>query len=137
METLFNFNKSIRVKGGRKNGLEILSSLEKFHHYNKERNMPSIPTTALSAYLHFTPISPREVYHSVIAELGETNNIVNELHWRDFYANITHYFPKVLKPPYNSFQCKFDEVKWNYNPEHLQAWKEGKTGFPIVDAGMR
>lgn len=51
--------------------------------------------------------------------------------------NITHHFPHVLKPPHNSFQNKFDEVKWKYNPKQLEAWKEGKTGFPIVDAGMR
>jgi deoxyribodipyrimidine photo-lyase len=73
----------------------------------------------------------------VFSELGEANNIVNELHWRDFYANITHYFPRVLLPPANSFQSKFDEVKWKYNPAQLSAWKEGRTGFPIVDAAMR
>lgn len=70
MESLFDLNKNIRVKGGRKNGLDILSQIAKFKNYNKDRNMPSIPTTALSAYLHFTPISPREVYHKVLTELG-------------------------------------------------------------------
>jgi deoxyribodipyrimidine photo-lyase len=59
------------------------------------------------------------------------------LHWRDFYVNITHYFPRVLAAKNNSFQPKFDNIKWKYNEEQLNAWKEGRTGFPIVDAGMR
>ncbi len=87
--------------------------------------------------MHFTPISAREVFHTILSELGETNNLINELHWRDFYINITHYFPRVLNPPFNSFQTKFDEVEWKYNDQQLQAWKTGQTGFPIVDAGMR
>lgn len=69
--------------------------------------------------MHFTPVSPREVYHTVLAELGEENNIVNELHWRDFYVNIAHFFPRVLVAPNLSFQPKFDDLKWKYNPKHL------------------
>lgn len=71
----------------------------------------------------------------MLNELGVENNLINELHWRDFYMNITHHYPKVLEG--KSFQEKFDQVKWKYNEKHLAAWKEGLTGYPIVDAAMR
>lgn len=51
------------------------------------------PTTGLSAYLHFTPISIREVYHTIVDKLGADSHIINELHWRDFYIYIIHHFP--------------------------------------------
>jgi deoxyribodipyrimidine photo-lyase len=70
-------------------------------------------------------------------ELGPQNNLVNELHWRDFYVNITHFHPRVLQPPRKCFQEKFEELKWKYNEKQLKAWKRGETGFPIVDAAMR
>jgi deoxyribodipyrimidine photo-lyase len=65
------------VQGGRSRGLDILKNIGKFKNYNKERNNPAIPTTGLSAYMHFTPLSPREIYHAVLSELGIENNIVN------------------------------------------------------------
>lgn len=55
--------------------------------------------------------------------------------WRDFYTNVLAYYPRVsMGRPY---QEKFADVKWEVNEEHLNAWKEGKTGIPIVDATMR
>ena len=59
MSVFYNINENIRVNGGRKRGLAILSNIKKFKNYNKERNTPAIPTTGLSAYMHFTPISIR------------------------------------------------------------------------------
>ena len=111
--------------------------MKKFKDYNKLRNFPAIGNTYLSAYLHFTTVSIREVYHRALSELGVANNIINELHFRDFYVNICHYYPKVLDSKLKNFQEKFDVVKWKHNEAHLQAWKEGRTGFPIVDAAMR
>ena len=66
------------------------------------------------------------MYHAVLAKLGLENNLISELHWRDFYVNITHYHPRVLedKEPYGkSFQQKFDQVKWKVNEKQLEAWK--------------
>jgi len=55
--------------------------------------------------------------------------------WRDFYTHVMCAWPRVsMGRPY---QEKFDDVKWEVNEEHFNAWKEGKTGVPIVDAGMR
>lgn len=59
MYQFYNLNKDIRVNGGRKKGLAILANITKFKSYNKDRNSPAIPTTTLSAYLHFTPVSIR------------------------------------------------------------------------------
>lgn len=58
------------VSGGRNNGLKTLDNIKKFKGYNKTRNFPSLPTTKLSAHLHFTTISIREVYHSASDQLG-------------------------------------------------------------------
>lgn len=59
MAGFYDKNDNIVVRGGRKNGLEILKNLKKFQNYNKDRNNPAIPSTRLGAYLHFTPISIR------------------------------------------------------------------------------
>lgn len=89
--------------------------------------------------MHFTTVSVREVYHKALEKLGGENNIISELHWRDFYVNITNQYPNVLGPITSnkrSFKEKFDVLPWKYNEKHLEAWKNGRTGFPIVDAAM-
>jgi deoxyribodipyrimidine photo-lyase len=128
-------NPYINIHGGRHNGLKILSKLNNFKDYNKERDYLMYKTTFLSAHLHFCTLSIREVYYKIINILGSDNNLINELHWRDFYMNITYYFPKVLKG--FSFKEKYDNIKWDNNNILLNAWKNGQTGFPIIDAAMR
>jgi deoxyribodipyrimidine photo-lyase len=59
----------------------------------------------------------------------------NGVAWRDFYTNVLAYYPRVSMG--RPFQERFADVKWEVNEEHLNAWKEGKTGIPIVDATMR
>jgi deoxyribodipyrimidine photo-lyase len=59
---------------------------------------------------------------------------LNELIWRDFYMMILYHFPHVAK---NSFKSQYDRIEWRNNESEFKAWCEGKTGFPIVDAGMR
>jgi deoxyribodipyrimidine photo-lyase len=126
-------NKMISVNGGRKKALEILGKLKKgqFNNYDKDRDYPYLDkTTKMSAYIKFGCLSIREIYYS----LPLTHGIVRELFWHDFYAIITFYFPYVFN---NSFIKKYDAVKWNNNEEFFNKWKQGKTGFPIVDAAMR
>lgn len=134
-------NPNINVNGGRKNGLKILSNISKFKNYENNRDYLIYKTTFLSAHNHFSTISIREVYHKVSNELGKKCGIINELHWRDFYVNITYYFPHILhgqiKGKNKSFKEKYDEIKWDYNKKLFEAWCSGETGFPIVDAGMR
>ena len=128
-------NPYINIHGGRKNGLKILSNINNFNNYNKERDTLTYKTTFLSAHLHFCTLSIREVYYKIINILGSENNLINELHWRDFYMNITYYFPKVLKGC--SFKEKYDNIKWDNNNILLEKWKNAQTGFPIIDAAMR
>jgi hypothetical protein len=61
--------------------------------------------------------------------------LIKAIAWRDFYTHVLAAFPRVsMGRPFNE---KFADVQWETNEEHLQAWKEGRTGVPIVDAAMR
>jgi deoxyribodipyrimidine photo-lyase len=122
-------NKQIAVNGGRENALKRLKL--NFKSYAKSRDYPSLDsTTKLSAYIKFGCVSIREVYHS----LKKYQPLSRELIWREFYANILFQFPHVLG---ESFKQKYDNIKWSNNKEWFQKWCEGKTGFPLVDAGMQ
>ena len=127
-------NKFILVNGGRKNALVILQKLKsgKFDNYDNERDYPFLDkTTKLSAYIKFGCISIREIYYT----LPITHGIIRELYWHDFYAIITNYFPYVLNG--QSFIKKYENIKWNINNDLLEKWKNGLTGFPLIDAAMR
>ena len=122
------------VVGGRANAMKIVNSLSKFSDYEKVRNDLTDETTLLSAYIKFGCVSIREIYHKMRDKLGKGDGLIRQLYWRDFYANILYEFPQVLG---SSMKPKYDGIKWTKNAKLLRAWKEGKTGFPIVDAGMR
>lgn len=126
-------NKEIKVNGGRTKALIILKKLKEnyFKNYDEERDYPYLDkTTKLSAYIKFGCISIREVYYSLPVNHG----IIRELIWHDFYANITFFFPYIFN---NSFIKKYDNIKWDYNEQLFNNWKNGTTGFPIIDASMR
>jgi deoxyribodipyrimidine photo-lyase len=126
-------NTKIKVNGGRNNALSIIKRLKDnyFKDYDDERDYPYLDkTTKLSAYIKFGCISIREVYYALPVKHG----IIRELIWRDFYANITFFFPYIFN---NSFIKKYDKIKWDYNEELFNKWKTGTTGFPIIDASMR
>lgn len=123
------------ISGGRKEALKILSDLGKFKNYSIERDYPSKSgTTHLSAYIKFGVISVREAYHAVFSKFGKEHTLIRELFWREFYYHIIHHFPRVIG---HSFIKKYDFLDWSHDKETFQKWCDGKTGFPIVDAGMR
>ena len=127
------YNKNILVNGGRKNALIIKNKLKKgiYDNYDNERDYPFLnKTTKLSAYIKFGCISIREIYYSLPVNSG----IIRELIWHDFYANISFYYPYIYG---NSFLKKYNKVKWNNNDELFEKWKNGMTGFPLIDAAMR
>lgn len=129
-------NTSIALKGGREEAFRLINSLKDLKQYNEERDFPELEKTSfLSAHHKFGTISIRESYYLIKEELGENHQLLRQLFWRDFYTLIAYYFPKVLKG--ESFQRKYDSIKWENNREYFEKWKQGKTGFPIVDAGMR
>ena len=111
------------VEGGRSKALELMKKIPS--NYNSKRNCLNQETTNLSAYIHFGNVSVREVYH----HSNTTSGIRDQLWWREFYYYILHYFPERLTKKY--------PFPWKTNSKHFNAWKQGKTGFPLVDAGMR
>lgn len=121
-------------QGGRKNCLQILKSLKDFSDYSISRDFPITPTTRLSPHLKFTTCSPREIYQSIIENLGPSSDLIRSLYWRDFFTSIAFHFPKVFS---GAFHSQFNNLPWNLDEKLFKAWCEGKTGFPIVDAGMQ
>lgn len=100
--------------------------------YDKNRNYPSLDaTTRMSIHLRFGTVSPRKLA-SLAFKLNET--YLNELIWRDFYQMILAHFPHVVNDP---FKKNYERIAWRNNEEEFTAWCEGRTGYPIVDAGMR
>lgn len=112
-------------KGGRK---EAIKRLNKKINYDSN-DMTETRTTLLSPYIKYGLLSIREVYKK------NKNNVklIRQLYWRDFYMYVCLHYPELFK--YEPLGNKIIP-KWN-NPEKIKKWKKGKTGFPIVDAGMR
>lgn len=131
-----SYNDQIAVNGGRKEGLKILKSVNQFKNYNTKRNDLTYETTRLSAYIKFGCVSIREVYHTFKDKLGAHNDLIKQLYWRDFYYNIAYDFPYIFSS-YGNLKTNYDKIKWENNRTYYNKWKAGKTGFPIVDAGMR
>jgi deoxyribodipyrimidine photo-lyase len=141
IEKFYIDNPNIQVHGGRSNGLKILNNLDKFKNYSQERDNLTYQTTCLSAYNHFSCISIREEYYKIIDKLTINSGLINELHWREFYINITWNFPHVLNGQIDKvnrpFKEKYENLKFIHNKKWFQEWCDGETGFPIVDAGIR
>ncbi len=123
------------LQGGRKHALKILKSLGSMQAYDQTRDFPAEnATTHLSPYLKFTVCSPREVYAAITKQLGPHHSLIRSLYWRDFFTSLTYFFPHVMS---GAFHKKYNKIRWSYNKSHFQRWCERRTGFPIVDAGMR
>jgi len=127
-------NPDILVNGGREYGEKIINNLSAFKNYGKTRNNLDQHTTLLSAYLKYGNVSVRETYDKMVSKLGKRSDLLRQLIWREFYAQLLFSNPQVLGNP---LKPKYDKINWVSNTSHLNAWKKGLTGFPIVDAGMR
>ena len=100
--------------------------------YETKRDYPFLDaTTRVSSLLRFGIISIRKLYTHA-KDLSFT--YVNELIWREFYITILFHFPQTVT---QSFKQQFDQLPWTHNEKHFEKWCSGKTGYPIVDAGMR
>lgn len=131
MNKFTKINSDILVRGGRDEAIRLLrKAITSQKHYSKTHNHLSENTSLLSAYIKFGCLSIREIYKS----FRHNRDFIRQLFWRDFYGQILYNNPKVLgyamKPSYS-------KIKWHHNEKWLNAWKNGITGFPIVDAGMR
>jgi deoxyribodipyrimidine photo-lyase len=106
--------------------------LQSVSTYDQTRDFPSLDaTTHLSVHLRFGTVSIRELA-SVGYKLNRT--WLNELQWREFFMQILWHFPRVTN---SAFKPAYDNIVWRNNEEEFKKWCYGKTGYPIVDAGMR
>lgn len=124
----------IWVHGGRENYEKIIKNLAKLEDYEETRNIPSLSTTNLSAFIKFGIGSIREVFYSIEKKLGQNHPLLKQLYWHDFYNVVAYFSPYVYGAP---FRKEYSNLKWSYSEKNFEAWKNGTTGFPIVDAGMR
>lgn len=101
--------------------------------YEKKRNFPSLDATShLGPHLRFGTVSIRKIITKAISEKNEI--FWQELIWREFFMQILWHFPNTVN---EAFKKKYDSIEWRNNEDEFKMWKEGRTGYPLVDAGMR
>ncbi len=110
--------------------------------YDTHRDFPAVRAVSqLSADLRFGTIGIRRVAHAALTAAEQdprlskpVGKFVSELRWRDFYAQVLFHHPHCER---GCFRKEYDALPWSGTPEQLEIWKQGRTGYPIVDAGMR
>jgi deoxyribodipyrimidine photo-lyase len=123
------------LQGGRESALATLNLLHRCHDYQAVHDFPALEgCSKLSTHLKFGTCSIREAYYHLIQQLGQQHPLLRQLYWRDFFHHLAYHFPFVFE---RAFLPQFATLPWDNNLEFFQAWMDGKTGFPIVDAGMR
>ena len=119
-------------------GLKISSlkvknySLKNVSTYSETRNFPNLDSTSyLSPHLRFGTISVRQI---IIELKNKSETFLSELIWREFFMQIIFHFPHVVT---KNFRPKYNGIQWVNNKDDYDYWCQGKTGYPLVDAGMR
>lgn len=129
---LYKENKNIAQHGGRSIALKKINNLSVYKNYSKNRDYLDFNTYQVSAALNFGCVSIREFYHIIKKNI----DIKKQLYWRDYYTCILRYIPNA-----NSYSLmidpRFNKVKWTNIFKYWNKLMESKTGFLIVDAGMR
>jgi deoxyribodipyrimidine photo-lyase len=104
------------------------------NNYEDTRNYPAIEngTSRLGPHLRFGTVSVRKMMKKAIAEENEI--FWSELIWREFFMQILWHFPHTRN---KAFRSKYDRIEWRNNEDEFEKWKNGMTGYALVDAGMR
>ncbi|MBM4371439.1 MAG: deoxyribodipyrimidine photo-lyase, partial [Deltaproteobacteria bacterium] len=122
-------------EGGRARAFDQLRRLPDLRDYATLRDLPaSGGTTRLSPHLKFGTVSIREAWHRIHDALGGDTPLLDQLLWRDFFHHVAWHHPHVFGEP---FQLAYRRLEWDRSPERLARWAAGRTGVPLVDAGMR
>lgn len=133
-------------KVGENHALETLEKfcVEGLPQYGMKRDYPAAEVTSkLSPYLHFGEISVRRVWNMVVDQtrknqdslsIAQADAFLRQLGWREFAHAVVYHFPRIVNEP---FREEFQTVGWRRDASELHAWQRGRTGIPIVDAGMR
>ncbi len=117
---------------------------QQLYGYSEGRDNPALDATSkLSAYLAIGVLSPKQCLSALEQQLGflplsrgETGfSWLNELIWREFYRHLLYAFPQLSK--HKAFKPETDRIRWRNNDAAFEAWCQGQTGYPIVDAAMR
>jgi deoxyribodipyrimidine photo-lyase len=122
---------------GERGALERLGTFsERARGYGDERNIPAAEATSrLSPHLHHGEVSARQVWHMVREAAGRSAEpFLRQLAWRDFAHHLLYHFPHTTDAP---LRPAFAHMPWRHDTEGLQDWQRGRTGYPLVDAGMR
>lgn len=124
---------SIEEIGFKKSIIEVkIINVNHVNDYAEIRDYPALDQTSyLSPHLRFGTISVRQIIEKTI---GKSDVFLSELIWREFFMQILFHFPQVVN---KSFKEKYDKIDWRNNDAEFKLWCEGKTGYPMVDAGMR
>ena len=123
------------IIGGRAGAQRTLDRLVRLKDYSTKRDIPALDATSkLSPHLKFGTCSIREAYQRVVRVLGRDHPLIRQFFWRDFFTHVAFNFPRVFG---RSFHEKYERIEWRNNRSQFKAWRDGCTGFPIVDAGMR
>ena len=134
-ELLPQTNERLHVRGGRRAALGRLAAACGLDRYAEERDLPAVDgTSSLSADLAAGTLSVREVHDELAGALGDDHPLLRQLHWRDFFTHLAWHHPRVFDEP---FDRRMAGLAWDDDPERFAAWRDGRTGFPLVDAGMR
>jgi deoxyribodipyrimidine photo-lyase len=124
---------SLNEIGFKKSDITVRNfELDDLSSYAKTRDLPSADNTSyLSPHLRFGTVSIR----SIVEKVKDSYPVfLSELIWREFFMQILFHYPNVVE---NNFKRKYDKVIWQNDPDDFEKWCNGRTGYPMVDAGMR
>jgi deoxyribodipyrimidine photo-lyase len=132
----------LKINGGSSEGLALLHDFaNRMGYYKETRDFPAVKGPSyLSVHFRFGTISIRQAvmlaWQTIIAQPNEvegTRTWLSELIWRDFYFQILHHHPRVTT---GAFKPEYNAIQWSDNETVFSAWKNGQTGYPLIDAAM-
>ncbi len=119
-------------------GERVADFIDEAGDYDRRRNLPSEDgSSRLSPHLHFGEVSPAYIWHRIAEGSGNADVFLSEIAWRDYAQTVLLQFPDYGA---NNARSAFDSFPWRTGSEataDLKAWQQGRTGYPVVDAGMR
>ena len=123
-------------KPGEAGAAEALDAFaERSARYADDRDLPARPSSRLSPHLHHGELSPRQVWHAVTRSAGAAAEpYLRQLAWREFAHHLLYHHPASAEQP---LRPGFGRMPWRDDPTALAAWRQGRTGYALVDAGMR
>lgn len=114
---------------------------ERLVHYPERRNRPDIGgTSSLSPHLHHGELSPRQLWHAVAAAVDDGvdaeagDAFLSQVGWREFSYHVLHHHPDT---PHQPLRDRYAAMPWRNDPTAWARWRRGRTGYPLVDAGLR